>query len=152
MRRLKPIAVDIELNNVRETWKRNIELMFLNRPPVKTGTGSIRLEIRDYIFRIRALDTLRAELKQYRDRLTCQFHPHIELNIAEVTPCPNCNAECTGISAVWCPNCGDCSCPANEEGERSMNEINCPLHGVHSKHALEDEWAATSKNATVTKL
>jgi len=151
MRRLTPLAIEIELNNAREAWVRDIETMFLNRPPVSSGAGICRPEIRDAIFRIRALDTLRAEHKDLVTRTSCPIHPEQKLAITEVSLCQICNQECTGISAIWCGNCGDCSCPSNEEGERSMNRIDCPLHGLHSKHSLEDEWAATSKNATAIK-
>ena len=41
---------------------------------------------------------------------------------------------CTGISAQWCPRCGDCSCP---EGERSS--FDCPLHSPSSPHGEEPE-------------
>lgn len=37
---------------------------------------------------------------------------------------------CTGLSARWCPCCGDCCCPADGE----MNDEKCPLHAAHSKH------------------
>jgi hypothetical protein len=43
--------------------------------------------------------------------------------------------ECTGISAVWCPNCGECTCPDREE---SMNHEGCPLHSWNSKHGEID--------------
>lgn len=39
--------------------------------------------------------------------------------------------ECTGISATWCGNCGDCSCKNREE---SMSDKGCPLHDPASKH------------------
>lgn len=39
--------------------------------------------------------------------------------------------ECTGISATWCPNCGDCSC---REPEFSRNDHGCPIHGTRSRH------------------
>lgn len=42
---------------------------------------------------------------------------------------------CTEICASWCPKCGDCSCPRNEEGETLEESTTCGLHGVSSKHA-----------------
>lgn len=39
---------------------------------------------------------------------------------------------CTGLTARWCPRCGDCSCgpyPAELNSER------CPLHRHGSDHA-----------------
>lgn len=68
---------------------------------------------------------------------------------------------CTGIAASWCPICGDCSCPHNEDGEiiwhyergevsihgfRGFSDTartvvhydpNCPIHGTESAHADE---------------
>lgn len=44
---------------------------------------------------------------------------------------------CTGVAASWCPNCGDCMCPYDEDfgylGDR--NDPSCPLHGPQSLHA-----------------
>ena len=40
--------------------------------------------------------------------------------------------ECTGLSAGWCPNCGDCTCPDRAE---AMDTEACPLHGPASRHA-----------------
>lgn len=51
---------------------------------------------------------------------------------AETPPLPNAEP-CTGLSAVWCPNCGDCSCPT-EHGERSSSGESCLLHGTSSQH------------------
>ena len=39
--------------------------------------------------------------------------------------------DCTGISASWCPECGDCCC----DREESMDDPRCPLHNAHSLHA-----------------
>ncbi len=44
--------------------------------------------------------------------------------------------ECTGISAHWCPRCGDCECPRPDDGwADSLNDPACPLHGRDSDHA-----------------
>ena len=61
--------------------------------------------------------------------------------------------ECTGVSASWCPNCGDCTCPRDADGDFVTRTIepatiwrlwpilehvadkDCPLHGEKSKHA-----------------
>lgn len=45
---------------------------------------------------------------------------------------------CTGSSANWCPNCGDCKCPLNEYDERTLEDFNCPLHSYKSNHAEEE--------------
>lgn len=54
---------------------------------------------------------------------------------------------CTGVSARWCPLCGDCTCPFDErhgwgagvfpsvDDEREPYDDECPLHGVASQHA-----------------
>lgn len=42
------------------------------------------------------------------------------------------DGRCTGVSARWCPVCGDCTCP---EPERSMDSERCPLHSRASPHA-----------------
>lgn len=43
--------------------------------------------------------------------------------------------ECTGVSASWCPVCGDCTCPRMSTGERKKESSQCPLHGEKSTHA-----------------
>lgn len=45
---------------------------------------------------------------------------------------------CTGVSASWCPNCGDCLCPDREE---SMNSPSCPLHAPDSLHDCHESIA-----------
>jgi hypothetical protein len=42
---------------------------------------------------------------------------------------------CTGAAASWCPNCGDCSCPLNDVGERTREDERCCLHAPDSPHA-----------------
>ena len=44
---------------------------------------------------------------------------------------------CSGVSTSWCPNCGDCSCPRNEDGgfPEGQDDPNCPLHAPDSPHA-----------------
>lgn len=48
--------------------------------------------------------------------------------------------ECTGISAGWCPLCGDCTCRDPE----NLNGDDCPLHSAASPHgevpAYETVW------------
>lgn len=39
---------------------------------------------------------------------------------------------CTGITARWCPRCGDCRCAPDPA---DMDEPSCPLHGIKSDHA-----------------
>lgn len=46
--------------------------------------------------------------------------------------------DCTGPSANWCPNCGDCKCPLNEYNERTLDDFDCPLHSYKSSHAEEE--------------
>ena len=38
---------------------------------------------------------------------------------------------CEGVSASWCPNCGDCIC----DREHGLDHPNCPLHASDSPHA-----------------
>lgn len=38
---------------------------------------------------------------------------------------------CTGMSASWCPRCGDCTCPDPEEAK---DDPRCALHAPTSKH------------------
>lgn len=52
------------------------------------------------------------------------------------------DAGCTGSSARWCPVCGDCACGpryegAGADGERTLDDDGCPLHGASSQHARE---------------
>jgi hypothetical protein len=43
---------------------------------------------------------------------------------------------CTGISASWCPECGDCTCPYDEFGFIGDRDTpGCPLHDPNSPHA-----------------
>ena len=46
--------------------------------------------------------------------------------------------DCTGVTAQWCPRCGDCACPllheGNVEGGRTLNDPKCPLHAPSSPH------------------
>ncbi len=37
---------------------------------------------------------------------------------------------CSGTSAGWCPNCGDCTCKNHDD----KNDDDCPLHSATSKH------------------
>lgn len=66
--------------------------------------------------------TLRALDAQRADTLADALRP----DAAPVAP------ECTGVSAGWCPRCGDCTCP-----DRSHSTPSCPLHGTQSQHAEE---------------
>lgn len=42
--------------------------------------------------------------------------------------------QCTGLAAVWCPNCGDCDCERSATGERTEPSMICALHGDGSVH------------------
>lgn len=47
---------------------------------------------------------------------------------------------CTGVTATWCPLCGDCICERREDGEVEFEvefdgDGNCPLHTFDSPHA-----------------
>lgn len=50
-------------------------------------------------------------------------------------------ANCTGLTATWCPTHGDCACPPRYEGDtdihagRTLNDPRCPLHAADSSHA-----------------
>ncbi len=44
---------------------------------------------------------------------------------------------CTGMSASWCPHCGDCSCERGEDNERIAIDSDCLLHGTGSTHAVD---------------
>ena len=46
--------------------------------------------------------------------------------------------DCTGSSANWCPNCGDCKCTLNKYNERTLDDWLCPLHSINSTHAEEE--------------
>lgn len=53
---------------------------------------------------------------------------------------PPARVQCTGVSAAWCPIHGDCTCPEiNADGERDMNDGDCPLHSASSDHAETTE-------------
>ena len=42
---------------------------------------------------------------------------------------------CTGLTAVWCPVCGDCTCDRLQGAEPCLDSEYCPLHSAHSPHA-----------------
>lgn len=42
---------------------------------------------------------------------------------------------CTGLTAVWCPNCGDCNCERTAGGDPCFDSPRCPLHSTDSHHA-----------------
>lgn len=45
---------------------------------------------------------------------------------------------CTGVSAIWCPVHGDCTCAGRDAAypaRADLNDEKCPLHGSHSNHA-----------------
>lgn len=44
---------------------------------------------------------------------------------------------CTGVTAVWCPICGDCGCEKNSEGTPTLTDERCSLHAPDSTHAPE---------------
>lgn len=48
------------------------------------------------------------------------------------TPDPKHEPRCTGVTASWCPRCGDCECPGR--GDRHLDDPCCPLHGTFSAH------------------
>lgn len=47
---------------------------------------------------------------------------------------------CTGLTARWCPLCGDCSCGDGEAVE--LNDPACPLHAPTSQHGEPPTSAA----------
>lgn len=47
---------------------------------------------------------------------------------------PRVVVRCTGISASWCPRCGDCKCPERGEFAGDMDSPDCPLHALNSTH------------------
>lgn len=47
--------------------------------------------------------------------------------------------ECTGISARWCPRCGDCTCPGDPDRGDPMDDPRCPLHASSSPHGEGEE-------------
>jgi hypothetical protein len=53
---------------------------------------------------------------------------------------PSQKPACTGISAIWCPLHGDCSC----KNECDKNDDDCPLHSRHSNHGdVQDDTFVT---------
>ncbi len=43
---------------------------------------------------------------------------------------------CTGMSASWCPRCGDCTCERWPDGTSDFDGRDCALHGEKSTHAV----------------
>lgn len=49
---------------------------------------------------------------------------------------------CTGLTASWCPRCGDCTCPRREsDGDCRFDTPGCPLHDPSSPHPIEQPGA-----------
>ena len=47
---------------------------------------------------------------------------------------------CTGLTAFWCPNCGDCTCPRTDDGDvPEMSHDSCPLHARGTNHPIPEE-------------
>ena len=46
---------------------------------------------------------------------------------------------CTGITASWCPVCGDCKCERPSDFAGDMDQPNCPLHALNSTHGEDAE-------------
>ncbi len=45
---------------------------------------------------------------------------------------------CTGMTATWCPTHGECRCTNRlEDGEFTLDDFGCPLHGADSPHAAD---------------
>lgn len=64
-------------------------------------------------------------------RVQCRI-PQVEATLAKRHPD---QGLCTEVSARWCPVCGDCCCPEPEDG---MDDLSCPLHSPHSRHAGDE--------------
>lgn len=63
----------------------------------------------------------------------------IDLGATSPTVAPVMPPGCTGLVASWCPVCGDCSCPQDEDGGRiAFEDAGCRLHGPKSKHAEQE--------------
>lgn len=57
--------------------------------------------------------------------------------------------ECTGISASWCPNHGDCTCERGIDGDCDFGAPMCPLHGDFSTHCIIASLPAASSAEAV---
>ena len=78
-----------------------------------------------------ALDLLLAQyLKDHREALpgSTSVLDLLEWDAARI------ELVCTGVAAVWCPLCGDCSCERQSTGERVEDSEACPLHAPSSQH------------------
>lgn len=53
--------------------------------------------------------------------------------------------QCTGVSADWCPNCGNCQCPDRED---RMDDAGCPLHRPDSPHDCLDMLSYRERRLT----
>lgn len=53
------------------------------------------------------------------------------LPLTHPAPAPSEAVACTGLTAMWCPACGVCTC---ERRDLAMDSPACPLHGEGSKH------------------
>lgn len=83
----------------------------------------------------------RVEIERYAERLA---DAELERQILERELGRTQQAEavpaCTGLTASWCPLCGDCTCPRDTSAERTLTDDGCPLHAFWSDHA-EDSRA-----------
>lgn len=46
---------------------------------------------------------------------------------------------CTGITARWCPKCGDCKCQVPRGLAGDMDSPDCPLHALNSMHGQAED-------------
>ncbi|MCA1833013.1 MAG: hypothetical protein ABR520_11125 [Mycobacteriales bacterium] len=67
-------------------------------------------------------------IREYRERV----RQSVRLGAAPIVRLPR-RPICNGLTARWCPRCGDCSCGEGEAVE--LNDPGCPLHAPGSKHA-----------------
>lgn len=55
--------------------------------------------------------------------------------------------ECTGITAQWCPRCGDCTCPDGTPADCPL----CPLHARGSSHGEDEEHGPDAAAAALDR-
>lgn len=55
---------------------------------------------------------------------------------------------CTGLTAAWCPNCGDCTCEKLPSGEPCLDDGRCALHAPKSPHAETVELGDCEKRVS----
>ena len=82
------------------------------------------------------LDELLATIDRLQAERDAALAGVARLTAPTASPAPLTVPECSGVTARWCPRCGDCACdPESMADPDDMDDPRCPLHSPSSEHA-----------------